>query len=212
MENSKLKSATQIKTIIFDMGNVLLNYDAKKAAERFSKACKVPVMKIWVHFFTSQIEKAYTRGEISSEQFYHYSKEALRAPIGFETFKFYWNDIFTENHGMEDLLNRLERKYPLYLLSNTNEMHFSFIREKFPHIFRHFTIAFASHELGCRKPDRKIFEKVLGQIGSKAEETVFIDDAPKFVEGARKVGIHAICFKSKEQLVKDLKKRGVEVG
>ena len=191
------------------MGNVLLNYDARKAAKRFSKACKVPITKIWVYFFTSPVEKAYTRGEISTREFYEYAKAALKIPVDLETFQFYWNDIFTENPGMESLLRSLKRRYPLYLLSNTNEMHFNFIRGKYPKIFRHFKKTFPSHEMACRKPDREIYEKVLKMTKSRPEETIFIDDAPKFVEGARKTGIRAIRFYTKERLLKDLEKMGV---
>ena len=48
----------KIKTVIFDLGNVLLNYDAEKAAKQFAASCGVPVKKVWEHFFTSSVEKA----------------------------------------------------------------------------------------------------------------------------------------------------------
>ena len=88
------KMKTPIKAILFDMGNVLLRYDACKAANQFAKACKVPRLKVWLHFFTSPVEKAYTRGEISSWQFFQHSKKVLKTPIDYKTFKHYWNDIF----------------------------------------------------------------------------------------------------------------------
>lgn len=199
-----------IKSIIFDLGNVLLNYDAHKAANRFAKKCKVPKKRVWDHFFTSPTEKAYTRGEISCQEFFDHAKQSLAIPVDFETFKFYWNDIFVENKGMDNLLTKLKKKYPLYLISNTNKMHFDYIRSQFK-ILRHFKKTFPSHEVGCRKPESAIYKKVLRAVKLKPQQSVFVDDMPKFVEGARAVGMHAIQFRSKPQLIRELKKLGVTI-
>ncbi len=204
------KKKSPIKAVLFDLGNVLLNYDAYKAANCFAKACKVPRIKVWIHFFTSPTEKAYTRGHISSREFYNHAKQVLKFPVNYPTFKQYWNDIFTENEGMDTLLAKLKRRYPLYLISNTNALHFNHIKEKF-RILRHFKKTFPSHEVGHRKPEPEIYEKVLAKIRLKPEETVFIDDVPKFVKGARAVGMHAIRFRNKKQLIGDLAKFGVKV-
>ena len=204
------KKTPVIKAVLFDLGNVLLNYDAMKAARRFSKACGVPVAKVWLHFFTSPAEKAYTRGEISCEEFYRHAKEALDFPVDFKTFSWYWNDIFWENDGMEEVVGRLKKNYPLYLISNTNKLHFDHIRKNFK-ILRHFKKTFPSHKMGCRKPDREIYEKVLAAIKLRPGETVFIDDVPKFVEGARAAGMQAVRFRNKGQLLKSLRKLGIKV-
>lgn len=206
----KKRKSFEIKAVLFDMGNVLLNFDAYKAARRFAKACRVPLTKIWLHFFTSPAEKAYTRGEISSYEFYRHARRALKFPITYSAFKHYWNDIFWENEGMEDLLRRLKKHYLLYLVSNTNALHFQHIQDQFK-LLKYFDRTFPSHRVGHRKPDREIYEKVLRQIRLPAKETVFIDDVPKFVQGARKVGMHAIRFRNKKQLLKELKRLGVRV-
>lgn len=206
----KAKREVKIKAVIFDLGKVLLDYDAVRAAKAFAKACKVPRVKLWEHFFTSKTEKAYTRGEITTREFYDYSKQVLKLPVDFKTFKHYWNDIFWEIEGMDALLSRLKKRYPLYLISNTNEMHFDHIKSKFT-ILRHFKKTFPSHEVGHRKPQPEIYQKVLKHIKLKPEETVFIDDIPAFVDGARAVGMHAIRFRGKDRLIKDLKKLHVKV-
>ena len=199
-----------IKAIIFDLGNVLLNYDARKAAKRFAKECNVPMTRVWIHFFISPVEKAYTRGEISSYAFYRHAKQSLEVKVDYDTFKHFWNDIFSENKGMDQLLTRLKKKYPLYLISNTNKMHFDHIKKNF-RMLRHFKKTFPSHEIGHRKPDPKIYAKVLKHIKLKGENTVFIDDVPKFVRGAKKAGMKAIRFRRKDQLIRDLKKLDVEI-
>ncbi len=200
----------QIKAVIFDLGNVLLNFNAKKSAKRFAKACKVPVAAVWDHFFTSSTEKAYTRGEITCQEFYQHSCEAFKSPVDFKTFKHYWNDIFWENEGMDALLAKLKKKYPLYLISNTNKMHFDHIQSEFK-ILRHFKKTFPSHEVGHRKPEPQIYKKVLRSIKLKPQETVFVDDVEKFVEGARVVGMNAIQFKTPSQLVREFRKFNIKI-
>lgn len=204
------KKEENIQAIIFDLGNVLVCYDPHKAARQFYKGCRIPIRKGWVRFFFSGVEKSYSCGEISSSEFYGHAKKLLKIPVDFETFRYYWNHIFWENGGMDELLARLKGKYRLYLLSNTNEMHFEYIKENYP-ILRHFDRMFPSHEMGCRKPDRAIYRKVLREIKTSPGACLFIDDQPAFLEGARKAGIHGIRFRSREHLIAELKKFGVQV-
>lgn len=200
----------EIKAVIFDLGNVLLNFNAKKSAKAFAKACKVPFNTVWEHFFISPTEKAYTRGEITSREFYKHSVQALKVPVTYKVFSDYWNDIFWENEGMDDVLKKLKKNYPLYLISNTNKLHFDYIKKNFK-ILRHFKKTFPSHEVGHRKPSAKIYETVLKTVKLKPEETVFVDDIEKFVVGAQDCGMHAIQFKTPLQLVRDLRKLGVKI-
>lgn len=198
-----------IKAVIFDLGNVLVNYDVKKAAQRFSKAGGISQLRIWAHFFLSGFEQAYTRGEISTREFYQEAVRVFKKPIPYKTFKYYWNDIFWENPGMEKLLIRLKKHYPLYLISNTNLLHYTYIRKHFK-LLRHFKKRFPSHEVGARKPDLKIYRRVLKKIGLRPEETIFIDDMKSFIEGAKKAGMNTIRFRGLKHLTQELKRLGVK--
>ena len=153
-----------IKAVIFDVGNVLIHFDAVRSAKQFSKRAGVPFEKVWSHFFTSRVEKAYTRGEITTREFYRHAKRAFNSTVDFTTFSKLWNDIFWENREIRPILKKLSRCYPLYLISNTNALHFNHVRQQFPQIFRHFKRTFPSHVVGHRKPDRRIFWKVLKPV------------------------------------------------
>lgn len=200
-----------MKAVIFDLGNVLVFFDARRAAKRLAEACKVPVWKIWLHFFTSPEERAYTCGKISSLDFFMRFKKALGYPGSFGSFRKIWNNIFWKNPEMEKILGRLRKKYRLYLISNTNEMHFDYIQKRYPSLLKPFHQLFPSHEVGYRKPDIKIYKKVLKKIKLKAADTVFIDDMSDFVRGARKAGMHAIRYRHITQLRRDLQKLGVGI-
>jgi len=201
----------KIKAVIFDLGNVLIHYDAQRAAKRFARMTKVPVEKIWKHFFTSRVEKAYTRGEITTGEFFRHAKKAFNSTIDFRTFARFWNEIFWENPGIRQVLKKLSRRYPLYLISNTNELHFNYVEKRFPQIFRHFKRTFPSHLVGRRKPDPRIYWKVLRKIKLRPEETVFIDDMKRFIEGAERVGMKGIRFRSNAQLAKELRRVGIKI-
>ena len=200
--------SSDIKAVIFDLGNVLVNYDVEKAAQRFSAVSGLSTREIWKRFFLSKFEQAYTRGEISTREFHRIACKTLGVPMPLATFRHYWNDIFWENPGMDRLLAQIKKHYPLYLISNTNAMHFTYLKKHFK-LLRHFKRRFPSHEVGARKPDPKIYRRVLKKIGLCPEETVFIDDMKSFIAGARKVGIHAIHFKGRPALLKTLRKLGI---
>jgi len=199
-----------MKAVIFDLGNVLIHYDAVRAARRFARHANVHFDKVWKHFFTSRIEKAYTRGEITTRKFFHHAQDAFKVKVDFATFSHLWNDIFWENKAMRPVLKKLSRKYPLYLISNTNALHFNHVKQRFPQVFTHFKKTFPSHEVGSRKPDRRIYWKVLRTIKLRPKETVFIDDMPRFIAAARKVGMKGIRFRSVPQLRKELRRLGVK--
>lgn len=199
---------TTIKAILFDMGNVLIFFNARRSSKAFAEAVGIPEDKIWQTFFISELERSYTRGEISSEEFFRKASEYFPSQIDFATFAHLWNDIFTENHEMTDLVKKLKKHYPLYLISNTNDLHFEYVRSKFG-VLHHFTKCFPSHLVGHRKPDQAMFMHVLDKIRLRPQETVFIDDVADFVEAARRVGIHGIQFTSRPALEQELKKLDV---
>jgi putative hydrolase of the HAD superfamily len=199
-----------IKVIIFDLGNVLVHYDLRKAVERFARDCRVSVLKTWFHFLTSTWEKAYCKGEISSREFYRQAKRSLGFSADFRSFYSGWNQIFWENGGMEALLRVLKKRYPLLLITNTNKMHYEYIKKKF-RLLRHFKAKLASHEVGLAKPDPRIFRRAIAEAGCRPEECVFIDDNPEFLRGAAKAGMKTILFTSREKLIGSLEKIGVVV-
>lgn len=206
-------SGQEIKTVIFDLGNVLALHDARIAARRYAKLTGLTFKEVWDTILTSKTEKAYTRGEMTSYQFYRYAKGLAKTDVkmSYAQFRDIWNEIFVENKGMEAVLKNLKKNYPLYLISNTNAMHWNYLLPKYKHLLMHFKRRFPSHEVGHRKPNPEIYLKVLKLIGKfKPEETVFIDDHPGFIEGARSVGMNGILFKSPSQLLRELKKLGIQ--
>jgi 2-haloacid dehalogenase len=97
---------------------------------------------------------------------------------------------------------------PLYALSNWSHETFNLVRPDFPFI-AWFDGLLLSSEIGVTKPDRRIFEELCRRFDLDPATTVFIDDNPPNVEGARAAGLHALRFESATTLRDDLARLGV---
>jgi glucose-1-phosphatase len=101
--------------------------------------------------------------------------------------------------GMQELLATLSEYGPFYCLSNTNEVHISFLKETMPDLNR-FTKLFLSHEMKRRKPYPGIYRDVCKLIPCGPKDLVFFDDLPENVAGAKKAGLHAHLYKDTAQI------------
>lgn len=108
------------------------------------------------------------------------------------------------DQNMLDLIQKIQGGVAVYGFSNTNEIHAKVNEER--GLFTIFKKVFLSYKLGVRKPDKRAFEAVLREINFQPEEVIFIDDREENVKSARELGIHALQYRSYEQLVENLKK------
>ena len=109
---------------------------------------------------------------------------------------------------MMELAAQLATRLSRVALSNTNAIHMQYIHEHFP-LFQEFDAEILSHEVGLLKPDESIYRLALKKAGLIAEQAVFIDDLSANVDGARRVGLHAIHHQNVETTRAELTKLGV---
>jgi len=103
----------------------------------------------------------------------------------------------------------LKAHCPLYLLSNTNENHYSFLQSNF-NVARHFEELILSYEIGAQKPEHKIYAEVLKRSGLPGTEIAFFDDLVTNIEAAKSAGIeNSFLFTGIHDLKKDLQILGV---
>lgn len=197
------KNSAQIKTIIFDLGKVIVDFDHMQICCRLSRHCPHEPEMIYDTIFTSGLENRFDRGLISPENFYGSVREALSLNINIDRFKEIWENIFTLIPGIDGLLIRLKARYRLLCLSNTNVWHFEYCREKFP-VLKNFNGFILSYQVGESKPSRAIFNAALDSAGALPSECIYIDDVPQYVEAARQLGMHGISFNTVEKLKQEL--------
>ncbi|MCK9431054.1 MAG: HAD family phosphatase [Candidatus Omnitrophica bacterium] len=200
-----------IKAILFDLGNVLVDFDFKPAVERISCFCGKGGDEILKFFFDSKVTNAFEKGELSSEEFYRQVKDGLHLKLGYESFVPVWNEVFffsAKNRTVYHIANCLKSKYRIGLLSNTNILHYGHIKNNFP-VFNVFEKIFLSFEIGSLKPEVGIYQKVIKDLGVLPEDIFYTDDRQDLVKSAAALGIKSFVFTTPEQLIKDLASQDV---
>jgi glucose-1-phosphatase len=198
-----------IKAIIFDLGNVIVSFDHNKIAKKLESVCEYTSDEVFCRAISSTIVREYNLGKISSSEFFEAVNRELNLQIDFVEFSQAWNCTFlTEPIIPEQIIKSLSEKYKLIVLSDTNELHFDFIKENFSAL-NYFDDFVLSHKVSFLKPSAQIFRAAVERADCSPEECLFIDDSEANVEGAGKLGINGILFISPEQLEKDLKLRGL---
>jgi HAD superfamily hydrolase (TIGR01509 family) len=194
------------KTIIFDLGAVILNINYQNTIDEFTKlgvnnAATLYSKKVQTNLF-NQIET----GMISSNEFLKaLQKETKNANIN--QVEKAWNAMLLDlPEERVHLIKKLKNNHTIYLLSNTNAIHIDAFKKqlgnkKWLAFCKLFDKMYLSHELGLRKPDVKIFEYILKEQKLKAEEVFFIDDSPQHIASAKKIGIHCHHLLDDENII-----------
>ena len=190
-----------IKNIIFDFGGVILNINYKLTENAFAKLGLKEFDKIYSQETQKELFDVFEKGEITPTDFRRGIKKFISDDVSDLQVDEAWNAMLLDlPEERVKLLSELKKKYKLFLLSNTNEIHFNsfsnYMQTKFNRdIFSDlFDIAYFSHKMKMRKPGKEIFDLVLKENNLQKEETLFIDDSIQHIEGAREVGINAILL------------------
>lgn len=198
-----------IKTILFDLGNVVIPFDFKLAYARMAEHCDCKPEDVPARIRATGLVGPFERGEIAAEPFVRELSAALRVNITYPEFCSWWSSVFLpETLVSEALLEDLGSRYRLLALSNTNPIHFAMIQQTYP-LLRHFHDYVLSHEVGAAKPEAKIYREAIARARCKPEECFFIDDLAVNIEAAREHGMDAVQFLSEEQLDRELRARGL---
>jgi glucose-1-phosphatase len=197
---------TAIKNILFDLGGVLYHIDYNLTIKAFEK---LGIDNFHKHFSQQQQNNLFDRletGRVSSEEFISEMKVLLPKCSDKQIIDA-WNALLLEIPQENiQLLEKLSKKYKLYLLSNTNSIHIERINEQlykkynFKNLNPLFDTVFLSHEIGMRKPNTDTFEYVLDEAGINANETLFIEDSIQHIESANNVGIQTRLWESNKPL------------
>ena len=200
-----------IETLLFDLGKVIVDFDFELGMQRF--AAKTPLCRekfeevIWDKHWIQR----YERGEISTADYHQHLCERGQLCMTVEEFEDAWSAVFLPEPILpETFLSGLKQRYPLILVSNTNEAHAAFISTRYS-VFDHFGHRILSHEVGSLKPDTAIYEAAIAASGKPASALFFTDDREENVEAALQLGLQAHLFRTPSGLVKALREHGVEV-
>lgn len=186
-----------MKHIIFDLGNVLVRLDTPACIEAFKKIGMEMVINRSNDDAKSVLEQL-GLGLISVETFCQKARKLSGSQASDEAICHAANAMLVEipDEKKRRLLDLRARGHRVFLLSNTNSIHWDYcVEQLFPYknygVADYFERIFLSQEMHLQKPDAEIFNEVLRQTGIRAEDSIFIDDLPENCEAARGVGIQA---------------------
>ncbi len=198
----------KFKAVIFDFGNVIINIEFQRIYQTFSKLTSKPIAYIEKRITEEQIFRRYESGQFTDEEFREIIRQTLCFALSDKEVDTAWNaillDIPTERI---DLINNIRKKYPVYLLSNTNNIHISasnnYLNEA--HGIKNLDVLFdklyLSYEMGMWKPDTEIYYEVLRSINLEPNQVIFFDDNLQNIESAMAIGMQTILVEPTTSIV-----------
>lgn len=193
-----------ITTIIFDFGNVFVNWDARNLYKRFFPDLQaVDSFLEEIHF--AEWNARQDAGRPFKDGVEELSKQFPQYASLIQAYDTHWEESLTETlHENIEIAKKLKQSgWPLYLLSNFSVEKFEVVKRRHEYltIFDEMIIS-GAHKL--IKPDPAIFELTLNRINRTANECLFIDDSLSNIQAARNMGFITIHYQSPAQLKRDL--------
>ena len=197
-------------SVVFDLGNVLIAWDPRNLYRKLFNGRDDEMEWFLGNVCNNEWNLEQDRGRSFSEAIdlliKSYSEELHPLIRAYDE---RWHEMLAgEISGTVSILNTLvERKTPVYAITNWNQDKFRQARELFDFLDC-FDGIIVSGEEGLLKPDPAIFRLLFERYGLSAGDCVFIDDSVKNVKGAEAVGMHALLFETPEKLGDDLRRLG----
>ena len=161
---------TMIKTIIFDLGGVLIPLDSARSFVAMEPVCDYSAEQIPVILRQTDLIRRFELGEIGCQEFAAQLTSLLGLRVNYQEFCSLWTKPFLpEALVPPDMLERLHQRYRLIALRNTNPIHFEAILQIYPFL-SHFDDFVLSYRVGYLKPEASIYEEALRRAGCLLSE------------------------------------------
>lgn len=195
-----------IDAIILDLGGVILNIDYQRTIAAFTALGYEGFDTQYTQLQQSSLFDDLETGQISPEEFVNRVQEVLPSASSDQIIEA-WNALLLDfPEGRIETVRTIASRWPTFLLSNTNAIHYPAFNEilleqtGLDDIKVLFKQAYLSHEIQLRKPDPRSFEIILDDHELRPERVLFVDDSPQHIESARKLGMQAYQLTDGDQL------------
>lgn len=195
-----MNSQSNIQVVIFDLGRVLVDINNTFLIDTFFKGFDADDrQELGRRTMSDPLMVEFNCGRIPPEEFHRRMCQTYQLELDYAAFKTLWCKIFFTMEGMEELVGTLSRYVPVGLLSDTDPVHWYYIKTTWPWIgaIQKPTL---SYEVGAMKPNAEIYLAASQNVGVPPEQCLFIDDLQINVEGARAAGMNAIRFETAAKL------------
>ena len=198
-----------IKNIFFDLGGVLINLDKESCLNEFQKLGVQKIEEQIGHSFKSGLFLRLEEGTITPAEFRNKIRQMTKKQVTDEEIDYAWNSFLLDiSPSKLELLPELRKHYRVFMLSNTNKIHFDYMKshnfsvKKGLSINDYFEKCYLSYELHLSKPDKAIFEAVIDDSGVLPQESLFLDDNRQNIETAQLLGFQTYLVAENEDICK----------
>jgi len=201
-----MKHFSNISTLIFDFGGVLIDLDMNQSILNFKKLGVENVENYLSNFGQSGFFMQLEKGKISAEEFRSEIRKMTTNSITDKEIDDAWNAFLVRIPSEKlDIVYQLRKKFRVIMLSNTNAIHFPYAERTFfsyknRGIDEYFDKCYRSYDMKMAKPDAEIFEAILSQEQVAPNQCLLLDDGPKNIEQAQKLGFQTYFVDPKEDL------------
>ena len=189
----------KLRLILFDLGGVIYTSNRLEAVKRFSHLGLKDAEERLNMYTQTGYFGALEEGKISDKEFLIQLSEEAKRPISWNECRHAWLGYatFLPQRNLDLLLHLRQMKMRTALASNTNSFMMSWVASsdfdgKGNGIRHYLDELYVSYQMKTLKPSLKFFEYILEKEGINGNEVLFIDDSPRNVEAANKLGIHTI--------------------
>lgn len=203
-----------IKNLVFDFGNVLIEWNPAKILAAFVED-EEDRKRVKTAVFGSGIWAQTDIGELSLKQAIRKAQKLLDgsyAPTVEAVFTRWYEVIDSYYQLQEKIFEWVQMGYSIYILSTTSEIFYIVENAGLLPMTKVLTGKILSYEVGCAKPDKSIYQKLLTQYTLQASQCVFIDDLQVNLDTAKSLGFETILATSEQQNIiaieELLKKKG----
>lgn len=201
-----------IRTVFFDMGNVLVHFSHERMCRQIGELCGRDADTIRRLLFDTGLQFDFERGRLSEAEMHERVQTAVGCELDYGRMVRAVSDIFHLNESIVPVVQAVKAHgLRTVLLSNTCVSHLNWVQSKFTILagFDHFV---TSCGVGAIKPEPAIFEAALAAAHCEPGECFYTDDIAEYVTAARTYGIDAEVYTDTLALVEHLRKRGIDVG
>lgn len=197
-----------IKAVIFDLGNVIVKVDRTGLYKEWAEKSNKSVKEIIDYYANLKARSAFEKGRLIPKEFYQEIVKEIGLKMSFGEFKKSYCNIFSLNENVAKAIKKLKKHYRLVLLSNTDKLHFEYVKKRFKivNIFDGYVL---SYDVGRRKPNPLIFTEAIKKCKTLPFNSMYFDDIPEFIIIARLMGVKAYRFKDYKKMMQDLNKNKI---
>jgi FMN phosphatase YigB (HAD superfamily) len=198
-----------IKNIIFDLGGVFIKIQYQKTSQAFKDLGITNFDDFFKQDFCNDLFEQLEVGKVNDIEFYTQFRALTKTNLTNHQIKDAWNAMLGSFwQDRLDWLEGISKRFNIFLFSNTNAIHYNAFMQQYhaenstrKPLNNYFIEAYYSQNIGLRKPTVASYQYIIDEQKINPNETLFIDDTLKNIEGAKLAGLQTLHLTEDKNLI-----------